>query len=115
VGGEGHGRRRVGRIAQVSLLRRLETNCLRMIAEEGLVTTDGTIAVVGTGALNTETAAPCCQSFPPAHGAGHASRLQRCGPREGADAAAGLAGGGAERPGHNQGISRVELISFADL
>jgi predicted glycoside hydrolase/deacetylase ChbG (UPF0249 family) len=44
-----------GRIAQVSLLRRLETNCLRMIAEEGLVTTDGTIAVVGTGALNTET------------------------------------------------------------
>ena len=41
------------RAAQVNVLRRLESACRRIIAEEGFATTDGTIAVVGTGVLNT--------------------------------------------------------------
>lgn len=40
------------RCAEVSLLRRLESHCRRIIAQEGLATTNGTIAVVGTGTLN---------------------------------------------------------------
>jgi len=40
------------RVAEVNLLRKLEATCRRIIAEEGFVTTDGTIAVVGTGVLN---------------------------------------------------------------
>jgi chitin disaccharide deacetylase len=40
------------RIAQVSALRWLAPVCRRIIAEEGFVTTDGTVAVVGTGILN---------------------------------------------------------------
>jgi hypothetical protein len=43
------------RIAEVSALRRLESACLRVIEEEGCVTTSGTIAVVGTGVLNAAT------------------------------------------------------------
>jgi hopanoid biosynthesis associated protein HpnK len=43
------------RIAEVSALRRLESACLRVIEDEGCVTTSGTIAVVGTGVLNTAT------------------------------------------------------------
>lgn len=38
--------------AEVSLLRRLEATCRRIIREAGFVTTDGTIAVLGTGILN---------------------------------------------------------------
>lgn len=40
------------RWAEVSLLRRLEAICRRLIAEAGFVTTSGTIAVLGTGILN---------------------------------------------------------------
>lgn len=40
------------RCTEVSLLRRLEARCRRIITQEGFVTTDGTIAVVGTGVLN---------------------------------------------------------------
>jgi hopanoid biosynthesis associated protein HpnK len=40
------------RAAEVNALRRLEAACRRIIAEEGFATTDGTIAVVGTGVLN---------------------------------------------------------------
>jgi hopanoid biosynthesis associated protein HpnK len=43
------------RIAEVTVLRRLEPVCRRIIQEEGFATTDGTIAVVGTGVLNAET------------------------------------------------------------
>ena len=43
------------RIAEVSALRRLESACLRVIEEEGCVTTSGTVAVVGTGILNATT------------------------------------------------------------
>lgn len=40
------------RCAEVNLLRNLESSCRRIIAQEGLVTTAGTIAVVGTGVLD---------------------------------------------------------------
>jgi hopanoid biosynthesis associated protein HpnK len=40
------------RVAEVSLLRWLKPACGKIIAEEGFVTTDGTIAMVGTGVLN---------------------------------------------------------------
>lgn len=42
------------RAAEVNVLRRLESACRRIIAEEGFATTDGTIAVVGTGVLNID-------------------------------------------------------------
>jgi len=40
------------RCAEVSLLRNLESHCRRIIAQEGMITTAGTIAVVGTGVLD---------------------------------------------------------------
>jgi len=40
------------RCFEVNLLRKLESRCRQIIAEEGFTTTDGTIAVVGTGVLN---------------------------------------------------------------
>jgi len=40
------------RLAEVSALRWLEPICRRIIAEEGFATTDGTIAVAGTGVLD---------------------------------------------------------------
>ncbi len=43
------------RLAQVSALRWLEPVCRRIIAEEGFTTTDGTVAVAGTGSLDTAT------------------------------------------------------------
>jgi predicted glycoside hydrolase/deacetylase ChbG (UPF0249 family) len=43
------------RVAEVTVLRRLEPVCRQIIREEGFATTDGTIAVVGTGVLNAAT------------------------------------------------------------
>ena len=43
------------RVAQVSVLRWLEPICRRIISEEGFSTTDGTIAVTGTGMLDAGT------------------------------------------------------------
>ena len=43
---------RLVRVAEVTLLRWLRPACLRIIAQEGFATTDGTIAVVGTGVLD---------------------------------------------------------------
>lgn len=43
------------RCFEVSLLRKLGSHCLRIIAQEGFSTTNGTIAVVGTGVLNAAT------------------------------------------------------------
>ena len=43
------------RAAQVSILRTLESNWHRVLADEGFATTDGTIGVCGTGALDTAT------------------------------------------------------------
>jgi chitin disaccharide deacetylase len=40
------------RLAEVSALRWLEPICRRIIVEEGFATTDGTVAVAGTGALD---------------------------------------------------------------
>jgi hopanoid biosynthesis associated protein HpnK len=44
----------LARCFEVSLLRKLESHCRRIIAKEGFVTTSGTIAVVGTGVLNAD-------------------------------------------------------------
>lgn len=52
------------RYAEVSMLRRLRDICLRIIAEEGFVTTDGTIAVVGTGTLNDATVRSLLTAMP---------------------------------------------------
>jgi len=41
------------RIAEVTVLRWMQPRCAKIIAEEGFATTDGTIAMVGTGVLNT--------------------------------------------------------------
>jgi len=41
------------RIAEVTVLRRMKPRCAKIVAEEGFSTTDGTIAMVGTGVLNT--------------------------------------------------------------
>lgn len=43
------------RLAQVSALRWLEPVCRRIIAEEGFTSTDGTVAVAGTGILDGPT------------------------------------------------------------
>ena len=45
----------LARVAQVTLLRWLQPIWQRIIAEEGFKTTDGTIAVAGTGILNAAT------------------------------------------------------------
>ena len=55
----------LARVAEVNVLRRLHAACRRIIAEEGFVTTDGTIAVVGTGILNAETARSLLRQLPP--------------------------------------------------
>jgi chitin disaccharide deacetylase len=52
------------RFAQVSALRWLEPVCRRIIAEEGFTTTDGTIAVAGTGVLVTSTVRSLLQQAP---------------------------------------------------
>ncbi len=43
------------RIAEITLLRRLRPACLRIIAEAGFSTTDGTIAMAATGILDAAT------------------------------------------------------------
>ncbi len=52
------------RIAEVTVLRWLEPICRRIIREEGFVTTDGTIAVVGTGILNAATLRSLLERLP---------------------------------------------------
>lgn len=52
------------RLAQVTVLRRLEPVCGKIIAEAGLATTDGTIAVAGTGVLNASTLRSLLQQLP---------------------------------------------------
>ena len=52
------------RVAEVVALRRMEPACRRIIAEEGLATTDGTIAVAGTGVLNAPTLRFLLERFP---------------------------------------------------
>jgi chitin disaccharide deacetylase len=52
------------RFAQVSALRWLEPVCRRIIAEERFTTTDGTIAVAGTGVLDAATVRSLLQKAP---------------------------------------------------
>ena len=52
------------RLAQVSALRWLEPVCRRIIAEEGFATTDGTIAVAGTGVLDGAMLRSLLQQMP---------------------------------------------------
>ena len=43
------------RVAEITVLRRFRTVCLRIIAEAGFSTTDGTIAMAATGVLDAAT------------------------------------------------------------
>lgn len=52
------------RLAEVSALRWLEPVCRRIIAEEGFATTDGTIAVAGTGVLDATMVRRLLQQMP---------------------------------------------------
>lgn len=52
------------RLVQVSAMRWLEPVCRRIIAEEGFVTTGGTIAVAGTGALDASTLRSLLKQMP---------------------------------------------------
>lgn len=52
------------RCTEVNLLRKLEAACRRIIAEEGFVTTDGTVAVAGTGVLNAAAVRSMLSAMP---------------------------------------------------
>jgi hopanoid biosynthesis associated protein HpnK len=54
----------MARCFEVSLLRKLESLCRRIIAEQGLATTSGTIAVVGTGVLNAAAVRSLLSALP---------------------------------------------------
>jgi hypothetical protein len=43
------------RVAEIAVLRRLRPACLRIIADAGFRTTDGTIAMAATGVLDSAT------------------------------------------------------------
>lgn len=52
------------RAAEVNVLRKMQSTCRRIIAEEGFATTDGTIAVVGTGVLNADMVRSLLRQLP---------------------------------------------------
>jgi len=52
------------RLAQVGALRWMEPVTRRIIEEEGLVTTNGTVAVAGTGILDTDTLRSLLRAMP---------------------------------------------------
>ena len=52
------------RLAQVSALRWLAPDCRRIIQQEGFATTDGTVAVAGTGILDAPTLRALLQQMP---------------------------------------------------
>jgi hopanoid biosynthesis associated protein HpnK len=52
------------RLAQVSALRWLEPVCRRIIAEEGFSTTEGTVAIAGTGILDAAALRSLLQQLP---------------------------------------------------
>ena len=54
----------LARCFEVNLLRRLESQCRRIIAEEEFATTSGTIAVVGTGVLNAAAVRSLISAMP---------------------------------------------------
>ena len=49
------GRASLMRVAEIAVLRRLRPACLRIIADAGFRTTDGTIAMAATGVLDSAT------------------------------------------------------------
>jgi hopanoid biosynthesis associated protein HpnK len=53
------------RIAELTALRTLEPRSRRILAAEGFATTDGTIAMAGTGALDTSTLRSLIEKLPP--------------------------------------------------
>jgi predicted glycoside hydrolase/deacetylase ChbG (UPF0249 family) len=104
------------RCTEVSLLRRLEAHCRRIIAQEGFVTTDGTIAVVGTGILNASTVRSLLSAMPngtwelvthPGYNDADLARV-RTRLRESRDIEREALRAIAE-------FSQIELLSFADL
>lgn len=54
----------LARAAQISVLRNLQATCGQIISEQGFTTTDGTIAMVGTGILNAATVRSLLQQLP---------------------------------------------------
>lgn len=52
------------RAAEVNLLRKMQDRCRQIIAEEGFTTTDGTIAMVGTGVMNADTVRSLLKQLP---------------------------------------------------
>jgi len=52
------------RSAEIFVLRRFGPHFRRLIAEEGFATTDGTIAVAGTGAVNSDTVRSLLKRLP---------------------------------------------------
>jgi hopanoid biosynthesis associated protein HpnK len=52
------------RCAEVSLLRNLESHCRRIIAQERMTTTSGTIAVLGTGVLDAAAVRSLLSAMP---------------------------------------------------
>ncbi len=57
-------RARLLRLAEVGALRWLEPICRRIMTEEGFTTTDGTVAVAGTGILDAATVRSLLQQMP---------------------------------------------------
>lgn len=54
----------LARVAQVSVLRWLDPVCRNIISEEGFSTTDGTVAVAGTGVLDAATLRSLLRQIP---------------------------------------------------
>ena len=54
----------LARCFEISLLRKLESHCRRIIAQERFDTTSGTIAVVGTGVLNADAVRSLLAAMP---------------------------------------------------
>jgi chitin disaccharide deacetylase len=53
------------RVASITALRALESRSRRILLQEGFETTDGTIAMAGTGTLNASTLRSLLQKMPP--------------------------------------------------
>ena len=104
------------RRVQVSLLRRLEPAFQRIVAEEGLATTDGAIGVLATGTLDSKAVQSILHCIQPGtwelvtHPGYNDSDLARAGTRL-------LASRETERSTLEvlRQFTTIELISFADL
>ncbi len=104
------------RCVEVNLLRKFESSCRRIIAQEGFATTDGTIAVLGTGVMNAAMVRSLLSAMPngawelvthPGYNDSDLARV-RTRLRESRD---------IEREALRtiNEFSRIELLSYADL